>query len=120
MSESKMKELDRDAIAGLGASLTAVIRQLAIELNDDELVRLGAELGDLARHDPGTMFAGSVALGFGLARIRDTSGVRLDGTSIVRADVVLAAARGNFDAEEHLDLSANAGGETPPKPPARN
>lgn len=115
MSEFRMNELDHGAIAGSSASLAALIRRLATELADKELLRLGAELRELARHDPGAMFAGSLALGFGLARIRDTGVARLDGKSVLRAVESSVGAPGLFDAEERLDLSANAGGETPAK-----
>lgn len=115
MSEFRIDEFDHGAIADSSVGLAALIRRLANELDDKDLVRLGTELGDFARDDPGAMFAGSVALGFGLARLRDKGVVRLDGESLLRAVESFGGAPRVVDAEERLDLSANAGGETPPK-----
>jgi hypothetical protein len=112
MSEFRSGGLDDRASASV--SLAAVIRQLATELADDDLVRMGTALGDLARRDPGAMFAGSVALGFRIARIRGPGEMGLDGSAVLRAVELVDGARRGLLAEEHLDLSANAGGETPP------
>lgn len=57
-----------DAIAGFGRSVTSLMRQLAGGLRERDIEELAQELGALARRNPGVFLAGSVALGFGIAR----------------------------------------------------
>ena len=57
-----------DAVSGIGHSLASVMRQLAGGLRDRDVEQFAVELGSLARRNPGVFLAGSVALGFGVAR----------------------------------------------------
>ena len=125
-----------DAISGFGRSLAGLMRQLSGGLRERDIEQFAGELGELARRNPGVFLAGSVALGFGVARFfkarpqrgagadygeldgRDrqsfydggrSSAGRTDGadwTDRGRPD----AQRGDFDADESLDLSANPAG----------
>ena len=62
-------EADGDnAISGFGHSVASVMRQLAGGLRERDIEEFARELAALARRNPGVFLAGSVALGFGIAR----------------------------------------------------
>src|SRR5688500_4080222 len=56
------------AISGFGHSVASLMRQLAGGLRERDVDDFARELADLARRNPGVFLAGSVALGFGIAR----------------------------------------------------
>jgi hypothetical protein len=56
------------AISGFGHSVASLMRQLAGGLRERDVEEFARELGALARRNPGVFLAGSVALGFGIAR----------------------------------------------------
>jgi hypothetical protein len=133
-----------DAISGFGRSLAGLMRQLSGGLRERDIEQFAGELGELARRNPGVFLAGSVALGFGVARFFKARppqrGARSDygeldgrdrqnfygGSSYGTGGRVdggpLDAERENFDADESLDLSANPTGidrredDEPPRP----
>jgi hypothetical protein len=89
------------------------MRQLAGGLRERDVEQFAIELGSLARRNPGVFLAGSVALGFGVARFfkasaprhqRDRHGGRY------RADVDERSERADLDGDEGLDLSQNPAG----------
>ncbi len=123
-----------DTISGFGRSLAGLMRQLAGGLRERDIEQFAGELGALARRNPGVFLAGSVALGFGVARFfkarSPQRGARSDygeadghdrhyaygANSRYDTDSRMAggsggiADRGEFDADESLDLSANPSG----------
>jgi hypothetical protein len=125
-----------DAVSGIGHSLASVMRQLAGGLRDRDVEQFAVELGSLARRNPGVFLAGSVALGFGVARFfkartpERRSGrydgqydsqydARSDGQYDARYDSEYEARydsgpssgdRVDLDGDESLDLSSNPPG----------
>jgi hypothetical protein len=115
-----------NAISGFGHSVASVMRQLAGGLRERDVDEFARELGALARRNPGVFLAGCVALGFGIARFfkarapgayaerRDYAADRSYAADGSYAAGSSAAAwrssgwRGDFDAEERLDLSEGA------------
>jgi hypothetical protein len=91
------------------------MRQLSGGLRERDVDEFARELGALARRNPGMFLAGSVALGFGVARFfkarspdaayESQSRRRPDG-AWQDAGGEVARARPDFDGEENLDLSA--------------
>ena len=57
-----------DTVSGFGRSLSGLMRQLAGGLRERDIEQFARELGTMARRNPGVFLAGSVALGFGVAR----------------------------------------------------
>ena len=104
-----------DAVSGFGRSLAGVMRQLAGGLRERDIEQFAAELGSLARRNPGVFLAGSVALGFGVARFFKARAPQLrnsqnsDGWQDATSNPP-AGARGDFDSEEALDLSGSSAG----------
>lgn len=108
---------DGGAISGFGHSVATLMRQLSGGLRERDVDEFARELGTLARRNPGMFLAGSVALGFGVARFFKA---RRPGMDYERDDRGLAGgawqdgrgeafgARRDFDGEENLDLSAAA------------
>ena len=69
--ERTADELDgggEDGMSGFGHSAATLMRQLAGGLRERDVEEFARELGALARRNPGVFLAGSVALGFGIAR----------------------------------------------------
>jgi hypothetical protein len=69
--ERTAEELEGDgegAISGFGRSVASLTRQLAGGLRERDIEEFARELATLARRNPGVFLAGSVALGFGIAR----------------------------------------------------
>jgi len=119
-------ELDGEgdsALSGYGHSLASLMRELAGGLRERDVEAFARELGALARRNPGLFLAGSVALGFGIARFfkahspqsfassatspgfgRYADGGRQDAGAWQDS----GGRRREFDAEESLDLSAGA------------
>jgi hypothetical protein len=105
-----------EAISGYGHSLANLMRQLAGGLRERDIEQFAGELGALARRNPGMFLAGSVAIGFGVARFFKARSTPLghDYGSRERdyerrygdGDGGTFAARGEMD-EESLDLSGN-------------
>lgn len=58
-----------NAISGFGRSVASLMRQLAGGLRERDIAEFAHELAQLARRNPGVFLAGSVALGFGIARV---------------------------------------------------
>jgi hypothetical protein len=56
------------ALSGFGHSVASLMRQLSGGLRERDVEQFARELGGLARRNPGVFLAGSVALGFGVAR----------------------------------------------------
>jgi hypothetical protein len=69
--ERTADELEGDGgegLSGFGHSAATLMRQLAGGLRERDVEEFARELGALARRNPGVFLAGSVALGFGIAR----------------------------------------------------
>jgi hypothetical protein len=69
--ERTAEELEGDGegpISGFGRSVASLTRQLAGGLRERDIEEFARELASLARRNPGVFLAGSVALGFGIAR----------------------------------------------------
>lgn len=106
-----------EAISGYGHSLANLMRQLAGGLRERDIEQFAGELGALARRNPGMFLAGSVAIGFGVARFFKARSTPLghDYGSRERdyerryGDGGTFAARGELD-EESLDMSGNPSG----------
>jgi hypothetical protein len=105
-----------DAISGVGHSLASAMRQLAGGLRERDIEHFAVELGSLARRNPGVFLAGSVALGFGVARFfkarpperrEDRYDGRYDGSSDSQPS---RSERVDLDGDESLDLSRNPPG----------
>lgn len=118
--ERTADELEGDGdegISGFGHSAASLMRQLAGGLRERDVEEFAGELGALARRNPGVFLAGSVALGFGIARFfkaraprgqadRDYSSRE---TGEWQAAPRPSSSEGDdYDAEESLDLSANS------------
>lgn len=112
-----LEEDGDNAISGFGHSVASLMRQLAGGLRERDIDDFARELADLARRNPGVFLAGSVALGFGIARFfkarvpqsssmnRDESRQSTGGWQDSQAS---GRDRPAYDAEEDLDLSASA------------
>ena len=105
------------AISGFGHSVASLMRQLAGGLRERDVDDFARELADLARRNPGVFLAGSVALGFGIARffkarVPQSSSTYRDGgwqsTDAWSRSRQAARSDRAYDAEEDLDLSANS------------
>jgi hypothetical protein len=106
-----------DAISGFGHSVASLMRQLAGGLRERDVEDFARELAALARRNPGVFLAGSVALGFGIARFFKA---RAPQSSQMRGDGAWQTTGGDWntreparperddDAEERLDLSASS------------
>lgn len=123
--ERTAEELDGDggdSLSGFGHSAATLMRQLAGGLRERDVDEFARELGSLARRNPGVFLAGSVALGFGVARFfkaRSPGGPT--GGSAGRggepwygeeqqrsASGPSSGERDEYDGDESLDLSANS------------
>jgi len=115
--ERTADELEGDgdnAISGFGRSVASLMRQLAGGLRERDVAEFAGELAALARRNPGVFLAGSVALGFGIARVfkaqaPQRSALRTDGwqsASEWQSSGESSPTERDFDAEERLDLSA--------------
>lgn len=128
--ERTAEELEGDgegAISGFGRSVASLTRQLAGGLRERDIEEFARELATLARRNPGVFLAGSVALGFGIARFfkahtpsASSQSARWNGDARVpggaweegRQDAwreggqPYSASDREFDAEDGLDLSA--------------
>jgi len=105
-----------NAISGFGHSVASLMRQLAGGLRERDVEDFARELAALARRNPGVFLAGSVALGFGIARFFKARTPQ----SQMRVDEGRESAGGDWgtrestrperedDAEERLNLSANS------------
>jgi hypothetical protein len=101
-----------DTISGFGRSLASMMRQLSGGLRERDIEQFAGELGSLARRNPGGFLAGSVALGFGVARFFKARAPqnrgRYDYDGLGRdVDGQTPADRDEYDADESLDLSGN-------------
>lgn len=121
--ERTAEELEGDgdgAISGFGRSIASLTRQLAGGLREHDIEEFARELGSLARRNPGVFLAGSVALGFGIARFFKahtpgaTSSAAFNGDARIARDAwqdggqQYSATEREFDAEDGLDLSARS------------
>jgi hypothetical protein len=100
--ERTADELEGDgdaAISGFGRSVASLMRQMAGGLRERDVEQFADELGALARRNPAVFLAGSVALGFGVARFFKA---RAPHRSQREYD-----SRIDFDSDERLDLSRN-------------
>jgi hypothetical protein len=70
-----------DTLSGFGRSAASLMRQLAGGLRERDVEGFARELGAMARRNPGMFLAGSVALGFGMARFFKARGQRLPAPS---------------------------------------
>ncbi len=64
----ELDEQGEGTISGFGHSVATLMRQLAGGIRERDVDEFARELGTLARRNPGVFLAGSVALGFGIAR----------------------------------------------------
>lgn len=104
-----------NAISGFGRSVASLMRQLAGGLREADVAEFTGELAQLARRNPGVFLAGSVALGFGIARVfkarapaqwaRPSEGMPAGGW---QSSSDWSESRRGFEDEERLDLSAAA------------
>jgi hypothetical protein len=103
------------AISGFGHSVANLMRQLSGGLRERDVDEFARELGALARRNPGMFLAGSVALGFGVARffkarrpeaLYENQDRGQPAGAWQEAGGDAARARPDFDGEENLDLSA--------------
>ena len=102
-----------NAISGFGHSVASLMRQLAGGLRERDVDEFARELAALARRNPGVFLAGSVALGFGIARFfkaRAPQSPEMRGDWLSDDSSTRQSTRGErrFDDEESLDLSANS------------
>ena len=103
-----------NAISGFGHSVASLMRQLAGGLRERDIDDFARELADLARRNPGVFLAGSVALGFGIARFfkarvpQSSSGHRGESWQSSGGWQDSAHGRSAYDTEEDLDLSAGS------------
>lgn len=113
------EELDGDgenAISGFGHSVAGLMRQLAGGLRERDIEQFASELGALARRNPGVFLAGSVALGFGVARFfkarppGSAAEPREDARENHDGGRAAFAEREEFDTDETLDMSQNPAG----------
>jgi hypothetical protein len=100
------------AVSGFGRSVASLMRQLAGGLRERDVEEFASELGALARRNPAVFLAGSVALGFGVARFFKARAPQRNTSSDRRSE---DGRDGNFDArefdaDETLDLSGNPSG----------
>ena len=101
-----------DTVSGLGRSLSGLMRQLAGGLRERDIEQFARELGTMAQRNPGVFLAGSVALGFGVARFFKARPTRAQ-NDYVRGDWQDAAASDETiddDTQESLDLSETSSG----------
>jgi hypothetical protein len=99
-----------DTISGFGHSVASLMRQLAGGLRERDVEQFASELGHLARRNPGVFLAGSVALGFGVARFFKARSPRRAAryeTSWQERGATSRTEREEYDADESLDLSGN-------------
>ncbi|HVJ30527.1 MAG TPA: hypothetical protein VNA66_09495 [Gammaproteobacteria bacterium] len=108
-----------NAISGFGHSVASLMRQLAGGLRERDIEEFARELAALARRNPGVFLAGSVALGFGIARFfkagtSQSSEMRQADRGWQSSQGPTRGGRGyaaeEYDAEEYeerLDLSAS-------------
>jgi len=120
-----------DAISGFGRSVASLMRQLAGGLRERDVEAFAHELGALARRNPGVFLAGSVALGFGIARFFKARGPQSPASydddwqserGWQSASEHGRSRRDEVNSEEDLDLSENAtarDGEPSPTPETR-
>ena len=120
--ERTADELEGDgdgAISGFGRSVASLTRQLAGGLRERDIEEFARELGSLARRNPGVFLAGSVALGFGIARFfkahtpsPGSQSASFNGAAPRDAwsdsGQQYAATDREYDAEDGLDLSAGS------------
>jgi hypothetical protein len=112
-----------NAISGFGRSVASLMRQLAGGLRERDVAEFAGELAQLARRNPGVFLAGSVALGFGIARVfkaqppqrspRSTddwysAGEWQSSSESSFGEPESSRSGREFDDEERLDLSATA------------
>lgn len=106
---------DGGTISGFGHSVANLMRQLSGGLRERDVDEFARELGMLARRNPGMFLAGSVALGFGVARFfkARTPSMAYESDERTRpnnawqeASGAASSTRADFDGEENLDLSA--------------
>ena len=102
-----------DTVSGFGRSLSGLMRQLAGGLRERDIEQFARELGTMARRNPGVFLAGSVALGFGVARFFKARPPRAQ-SDYVRGDWQDADAASadtiDDDTQESLDLSETSSG----------
>jgi hypothetical protein len=111
------------SLSGFGHSVASLMRQLSGGLRERDVEEFARELGALARRNPGVFLAGSVAVGFGIARFfkarapaaassgydrwDDGGAWQADGTWQQDRESAVGG-RNEPDADESLDLSASA------------
>ena len=115
--ERTADELGGDgALSGFGHSVASLMRQLAGGLRERDIEEFSRELAALARRNPGVFLAGSVALGFGIARFfkaraphaADRRDGRWQDSGGRNAAQSSSDPREDFDGDESLDLSAGS------------
>jgi hypothetical protein len=122
--ERTAEELDGEgdgAISGFGHSVASLTRQLAGGLRERDIEEFARELSSLARRNPAVFLAGSVALGFGIARFFkaqtpsaaprasgwDGDGGRVPSDAWHDGQQRYGGTGPEYDAEDGLDLSAS-------------
>jgi hypothetical protein len=106
-------EAGDNAVSELGRNVAGMIRRLAGGTRERDIEMIARELADLARRNPGVFLAGSVALGFGLARFLKARPAHAGAAS---SDAGYAGERstraGGFDADDTLDMSDSGQGRS--------
>lgn len=110
-----------EGMSGFGRSAATLMRQLAGGLRERDVEEFARELGALARRNPGVFLAGSVALGFGIARFFKARSPRgqpngawrgaedsREGEDWRGSSRQSPSDREDFDPDESLDLSAKS------------
>lgn len=95
-TDAAADELDRsgdESISGYGHSLASMMRQFAGGLRERDIDDFAAELARFARRHPAAFLAGSVAVGFGLARVLKAQ----NGGSLFRESSAEADFYGDFE-----------------------
>jgi len=112
-------ELDGEGdgtLSGFGHSISSLMRQLSGGLRERDVQQFAGELGGLARRNPGVFLAGSVALGFGIARFfkahpalaTQSDDAWQESSGVPPSRERQRGEREEVDAEEGLDLSASS------------
>src|SRR5690554_1624600 len=109
--DSTAEDLETSAggemISGYGRSMAELMRRFADGLREQEIEEFAGQLADFARRNPASFFAGSVALGFGMARFLKASSTRsLEEYGYEDEDELLLDEEDEFDFDE-MDTEAS-------------
>lgn len=106
VADTLESETGDNTVSELGRNLAGMIRRFAGGTREHDIEMIARELGEVARRKPGLFLAGSVALGFGLARF-----LKARPAQPASSGYSYGQARGRergFDADDTLDMSEGA------------